>query len=217
MQKSLITLIVDRSLSMKPHVERTISALNEYLDTVKEAKTDTRVSLVTFASNGAVPDIRKIFVAHDIKALRPLTSADMPCGGNTPLLTTVRETILAVADSLKGRTDIRPILVIQTDGEENTSVGVTHADVKALISEKQKQGWEFVFMGCGVDAYKDGMKMGLSQEKILSYGQDAVATRSAFRATAEATSAYLKGTEATMSYSAAQKADAGDLYAHRGG
>ena len=30
-----------------------------------------------------------------------------------------------------------------------------------MIEEKQKEGWQFVFLGVGIDAYAEAMKMGI--------------------------------------------------------
>jgi hypothetical protein len=81
-----------------------------------------------------------------------------------------------------------------------------------LISEKEEDGWEFVFMGCGIDAYNQGARMGISKSKTVSYGKDKKATMAAFRATAQNTSMYSSGMMADLSYSDKQKVDAGDMW-----
>lgn len=227
-QKTLITLLVDRSTSMKARVPTTVSALNEYVDSLRGRAGDARISLVGFSSIGMVPQllIEKVFVAEPLDTVRPLTEADLACNGGTPLLATIWQTVQAVAESLRGRTDVKPVIVIQTDGEENTSglirvadeegaekQGVNHEDVKRLIARRQAEGWEFVFMGCGIDAYQDGMRMGLSAANVISYGDDEMTTRTAFRETAANTAAYLSGASASMAYSANQKKASGDVFA----
>lgn len=226
-QKTLITLLVDRSASMRPRVPQTVSALNEYVDSLRGRAGDARISLVGFSSTGLSPQliIEKVFVAEPPDTVRPLTTTDLACDGGTPLLATIWQTVHAVMDSLRGRTDVKPVIVIQTDGEENTShlirvadtegvekLGVSHDDVKRLIARRQEDGWEFVFLGCGIDAYQDGMKMGLSAANVVSYSDDEMTTRSVFRATADNTAAYLSGASASMAYSGLQKTAAGDLF-----
>lgn len=226
-QKTLITVLVDRSGSMAARVGTTVSALNEYVDSLRGRAGDARLSLVGFSSVGMTPElaIEKVFVAEPLDTVRSLTPSDLYCRGGTPLLAAIWQTAHAVMESLRGRTDVKPVLVIQTDGEENTSHfirvsdqegvqkhGVAHDDVKRLIERLKSQGWEFVFLGCGIDAYQDGMRMGLSAANVVSYTDDEEMTRSAFRATADNTAAYLSGASATMAYTDMQKMASGDKF-----
>ena len=50
-KKILITILVDKSYSMKPRVRQTVAGLNEYIGTLREADTDTdtRINIVTFS------------------------------------------------------------------------------------------------------------------------------------------------------------------------
>lgn len=216
-QKTLITVLVDRSGSMAARVGTTVSALNEYVDSLRGRAGDARLSLVGFSSVGMTPElaIEKVFVAEPLDTVRSLTPSDLYCRGGTPLLAAIWQTAHAVMESLRGR----------TDGEENTSHfirvsdqegvqkhGVAHDDVKRLIERLKSQGWEFVFLGCGIDAYQDGMRMGLSAANVVSYTDDEARTRSAFRATADNTAAYLSGASATMAYTDLQKRASGDLF-----
>ncbi len=50
------------------------------------------------------------------------------------------------------------VVVIQTDGEENSSQISSLDDVNALMSNKTRQGWEFVFQGTGQSAWAEGQK-----------------------------------------------------------
>lgn len=223
-QKTLITILLDVTTSMRRHVDRTISGLNEYVDSVRDTP-DARLTLVTFAApNFSGAEMKAVFVAQPVATVRHLTPADMPCHGNTPLLEAIQKTILEIEASLGERRDIRPVLVIQTDGEENCSrfTGpdgrtrpMTHDDIRPLIAAKEAAGWEFVFMGCGIDAYADAGKIGLRDDKIVSYGGNDEMTESVFRSVGQMTAMYASGASATMAFSAAQKAAAGDVYAEQ--
>lgn len=210
--KNLITIVLDKSGSMAGKREATIKALNEYIDSLRNVDGDNRISLVTFSSQGYQQQmvLNKVLVAENLRTVRRLDESDMHCGGGTPLLSAVYNTIQAVERSMGGRKDIRPIIVIQTDGEENTSIGMTHSMLKSLIQEKEAAGWEFVFMGCGVDAYADGMKMGFASAKVMSYGE--ARSAEAFRATSEITASYLSGSSASMNYSRSHKTASGDVF-----
>ncbi len=53
------------------------------------------------------------------------------------------------------------VICIQTDGLENASTEHTWAELNLLIKEKAKLGWQFNFMGAGIDAYEQGRQMGI--------------------------------------------------------
>lgn len=235
--KTLITLLVDRSQSMKKHLDTTVSGLNEFVGSLRGGVGDARISLVGFTSMSKINGmgfsqslvLNKALVAEPLNTMRELTRDDLGCEGGTPLLAAIWTTIHAVRESLVGRTDVSPIVVIQTDGEENTShliqvtdgegalkAGVSHADVRALISLCKEEGWEFVFLGCGIDAYRDGINIGLSGANVVSYGAEEDTTKAVFRATAKNASSYLSGLSATMAYSDNQKAASGDAFQKRG-
>ena len=215
--KTLVTLLLDRSGSMQTLKDDTLGALNAYIDRLRQEESDIRFSLVQFdAPDFAAPmALEKVHVARPVAEIPDLGPDDFIPRGGTPLIDAACATIRAVAESLEGREKTRVVVAIQTDGQENRSVENSWNDLKALIAEKEKAGWEFVFMGCEIDAYKQGAMMGVSPDKTLSYGKDPEATRAAFAATAANTAHYAAGTLGSMDYTAAQKMEAGDPDARR--
>jgi hypothetical protein len=82
-----------------------------------------------------------------------------------------------------------------------------------LIKEKSEAGWQFNFMGAGIDAYQQGQRMGITAAQTMSYDSgDAEATKAAFAASATVTRSFSKGMSKDTSYSAAQKREAGDRF-----
>lgn len=210
-KKTLVTLLLDRSGSMQSVKDDTIGAINSYIEELKSSKSKIHFSLILFDSFGGGCDLEKVYVAEKIKHVKPLKSKDFNPRGGTPLIDASYKTIRAVEESLKGK-DANVVFAIQTDGNENQSVENSWKDLKSLISEKEESGWEFVFMGCGIDAYNQGERMGISKSKTVSYGKDKMATMAAFRATAQNTAMYSSGVMADLSYSDKQKADSGDMW-----
>lgn len=225
--KTLVTLLLDASGSMDLVKDDTIGAINSYVDTLKDSGDDIRFSHVQFNSQwggqmlslstttsgapaGVGMQLRKICVAEKISKVPRMTSRDFIPSGGTPLIDAACTTIRAVAASLEGRDDTKVVIAIQTDGSENDSKENTWETLKALIAEKEQLGWEFIFMGCGINAYKQGAMMGIKREKTLSYGKDQAATRAAFEATAMNTVAFASGMMESVAYSDAQKHAAGD-------
>jgi hypothetical protein len=62
------------------------------------------------------------------------------------------------------------VTVIMTDGEENSSREWTTSGVKALIEQKEKEdGWTFVFLGAGLDAWTQGAAYGIRPANVSQY------------------------------------------------
>jgi hypothetical protein len=69
--------------------------------------------------------------------------------------------------------DDRPgnvMVIIVTDGHENSSRESTIHDVKSLITQQQDvYGWEFLFLGANQDAMETGATFGLSKGSTMTY------------------------------------------------
>jgi hypothetical protein len=101
----------------------------------------------------------------------------------------------------------RVIVVVATDGEENSSheySGVEGlARVKSMITEQiSKYGWDFVFIGTELDAFQAGHSMGIATASTLPVA--AGGTMDAYLVTSEAV-ASARNLGAAVAYSAAQR------------
>ncbi len=83
----------------------------------------------------------------------------MPQGG-TALYDAVVATIHGAEAWLTAHPDFAGdvVMVIQTDGEENSSRIATLDDVNNFITAKTRQGWEFVFQGTGRAAWTEAAR-----------------------------------------------------------
>jgi hypothetical protein len=209
---TLVTFLLDRSGSMSSCKEATIEAFNGYLAGLQDEQ-DANIEL-TFLQFDSV-SLDKVCVAEPVKSVSPLTPKTFEPRASTPLIDSCVKTINAVAESLTKRDD-QPKVVIcfQTDGHENCSTQHTWNELNALIKEKSALGWQFNFMGAGVDAYANAKLMGMSGESAMSYDQTNLkSTRAAFAASAVNTASYAAGRTGNTQYSAQQRMSAGDRFA----
>lgn len=210
MTKSLVTFLLDGSGSMNSVKSFTLEAFNSYVDALRAAD-NIAFSLIRFASD----DIEKLMFETPIKEVKALTDATYRCAGGTPLIEAAITTINALAAALPSKPDVSKIIVcIQTDGEENASGHEYTWDVlRALIAEKQKLGWEFNFLGAGIDAYQQGARMGVSTANTMSYDSSKMGTtREAFRDRGMAHASYSAGLSANTQISMSAKAASGDRF-----
>jgi len=88
--------------------------------------------------------------------------------GQTALLDAIGKTI----NSIESNEDNKVIVVIITDGEENSSIEFNKQKINEMISEKKEKGWEFVFLGANQDAIQEAGKLGIGADSSLTYSTD---------------------------------------------
>ena len=70
------------------------------------------------------------------------------------------------------------LFVIITDGLENASKEYNSSTVKKLIeTQKEKYGWEFLFLGANIDAIETANTIGISAERAVNYKSDSIGTK----------------------------------------
>lgn len=232
--RMLATLLLDGSTSMLEHLQPTLIGVNKWIADWREPVegVDMRLSLVRFNSRDVLNESQGPFAFPSLARGFPtqgallthmrenVAPADCPAlgaheyipRGNTPLIDAAIDTIGWIEAAVAGRDDIDVALGIQTDGQENSSLRGMD-ELQALIARKAAEGWQFTFMGCGIEsyAYRQAQAMGLSAAQTVLYSKDKDRTEAAFAANAASTRAYALRASASVSYTDAQKFAAGDL------
>lgn len=165
MDKDLTEIIVitDRSGSMGTVAADTIGGFNTFLAEQQKAKIGR--CLLTYCQFDNEYEV--VHEALPIEKMKPLDNTTFVPRGSTALLDAVGKTIDDVGKRLaKTPEEKRPsniVVVIMTDGEENSSQHYTLDDVKARIERQTNEyKWTFVFLGQNIDAFEAGHGMGLS-------------------------------------------------------
>lgn len=182
MKKMHISFILDETGSMETYKSQTISGFNEYVQTLYNDKDSKKIlfTLTKFNSD-------KIEVVHravGIKDVELLNDRNYQPRMNTPLYDAVGRTI----NSISAKKGDSVLVVIQTDGAENSSKEFNRDSVFSLVSAKKSEGWTFVFLGADQDAWAAGNLMGVPQGNVLSYAGSL--TTQAFNLVAQRTSSY---------------------------
>ncbi len=213
---SIITFLLDRSGSMGSCKPATIEAFNAYLAGLQE-ETEVAISFTHLLFDTASLD--KVCVDIPVSDARPLTDETYVPRGGTPLIDAAVKTIRAVEAALTARPDKPKVVVcIQTDGEENSSVEHTWEELRGIVTAKTEQGWQFNFMGAGIDGYVQAARMGVGAGSTVSYDiADAGRTRMAFAASAANVRSFVSGQSMNTEYSASQRTASGDRFADRHG
>jgi uncharacterized protein YegL len=209
--ETLVTFLLDRSGSMAMIKDDTVGAFNTYLETLQKEGAPITFSLLQFDS----VSIDTLCKNQPVAAVAALTLEAFQPRGSTPLIDACLKTIKAVEEALAKRGAKRKVVIcFQTDGQENASTGHTWNELNALIKDKSVEGWQFNFMGAGIDAYTTGALMGVRAASTLSYDHRSEAsTRAAFAATAVNTASFASSRSNTTEYVGAQRDSVGDRFA----
>lgn len=205
----LIAIVLDQSSSMGACKPATISGYNEYIDTLRNDKQEGSITVTLAKFSGSYghglrgmtlgakavneSDLKSDFVEivyanKPIAEVEGLTESTYTPSGNTPLYDAVGRTIVATDKALAAAepTDRpRVVMVIITDGEENASQEFSRGMIQSMISEREKQGWGFVFLGANQDAWQAGGALGIKASNIAQYKVGD--TKKMFDTTAKAT------------------------------
>ena len=187
MKKNLteIVLILDRSGSMSGLEGDTIGGFNAMLDKQKKEPGEAYISTVLFDHETQV-----IYDRLPLDKVPQLTREDYYVRGCTALLDAVGGAIHHIGNVHKyAREEDRPertLFVITTDGMENASRRYDYQKIKAMISrQKEKYGWEFLFLGANIDAAKEAARFGISADRAANYHADSAGTEVIYEAVSE--------------------------------
>jgi hypothetical protein len=148
-------LILDRSTSMQNCRASTISAYNEYLESLKSQVTECElfVGLTIFSD----PDKIEVGPCVPVASMVPLTEATYQLVGCTALNDAVALSIQAIEKAAREKSTETILCCILTDGHENASLEFAEAvggqaKIKAMIEARKEKGWTFAFMGADLTA-----------------------------------------------------------------
>jgi len=187
MKKNLTELIfiLDRSGSMAGLEQDTIGGFNAMIEKQKTAAGEAIISTVLFDN-----DCQVIHDRLTLDTVPKLTEKEYYVRGCTALLDAVGSAIHHIGNVHKyARAEDRPertIFVITTDGFENASRRYSYDKVKAMITrQKEKYGWEFLFLGANIDAGREAARFGISPDRAADYHADARGTGVVYEAVSE--------------------------------
>lgn len=167
-----LVFILDRSGSMSGLESDTIGGFNSMIKKQKKLEGDCYVSTVLFDNESKV--------LHDRVKLRDvpeMTDNDYTVGGCTALIDAIGGAIHHIGNIHKyARAEDVPehtMFVITTDWQENASHRYTSEQVKKMIErQKEKYGWEFLFIGANIDAVETAARYGISRDRAVNYNAD---------------------------------------------
>ena len=178
--------ILDRSGSMSGLEKDTIGGFNSMIEKQKREEGEALVSTVLFDSESVV--------IHDrlpLGRVPRMTEKEYFTRGCTALLDAVGGAIHHIGNIHKyaRKEDVpeKTMFIITTDGYENASRRYDYEKVRQMIGrQKEKYGWEFLFLGANIDAAAEAGRFGISADRAVTYKCDEAGTALNYEVISEA-------------------------------
>ena len=181
-----LVFILDRSGSMAGLERDTIGGFNSMIEKQKKQDGECYVSTVLFDNVSEV--------LHDrvkLADIKPMTENEYTVRGCTALIDAIGGAIHHIGNIHKyARPEDVPehtMFIITTDGMENASNRYSSEQVKRMIErQKEKYGWEFLFLGANIDAAAEARRFGIDESMAANYHCDEVGTALNYEVISEA-------------------------------
>lgn len=207
-----LVFILDKSGSMSGLESDTIGGYNGMLKRQQEEQGEAIVTTVLFDD-----DYELLHDRSNIKGIRSITEKDYFVGGSTALLDAIGMTIHKIGNAQKHTSEEhradKVMFVITTDGMENASREYTYEKIRNMVErQKERFGWEFIFLGANIDAISTAAKFGIGSDRAANYNADSEGTKLNYEAVSHVVSELRASRTITESWK--EKIDKD--FAHRG-
>lgn len=194
-KQSRVVFILDKSGSMQGKAEDVIGGFNTMLKEQQKLHPDTILTLVLF-------DTEYKIVYKDMKIIEvpELTKEIYSPDGWTALIDALGK---AIAETKKTSGKDNVLFIIDTDGLENSSTEYKKDDVKKLVEEQQKAGWQFIFTGAGIDAFSEAGGYGIAASTTFTRGDSLAHTHAYYTSVSQAM--HTHAVNGTVDYNQFQK------------
>ena len=169
-----IVVLLDRSGSMEAIAADVVGGYNTFIRDQREAGADATVTLVQFDSQDPHEVVYESLAIADVPKLTSKTF--IPRGG-TPLFDATGKLVARIRE--QRALDTRPtneqpdvVFVTITDGEENESTEFTLQQLRQLTANCENEGWTFVYLSAGIDAYGDAGDLGVNSGRARAFKAD---------------------------------------------
>lgn len=192
-----VLMIVDMSGSMEPLADDVRGGFNTYVTDLAKEAGNYRLTACLFdtefiplCTDAALADVPR------------LTTRNYVPRAGTALRDAVGKTVHEFDLRVTLADGDRVLVVIQTDGEENSSREYTWEAIRTLIKDREATGvWSFIYLGAGMDTWAQASQMGVQPGSYVHTSASRVGTRSTYGGLTRGTAAFAAGASgATVSH-----------------
>ena len=174
MEKQKITevvFIIDASGSMILLSEDVVGSINGVLEEKRKVAYSEKVLVTTVLFNNVTHFVHESAPILDVPLL---TAEQYSPKGLTALFDAIGETIELLQNFrlYNRQKTTRTLVFIMTDGKENASRRFDRATIQKMIVDRQKEGWEFVFLAANINAEETARDIGIRKERAIGWLAD---------------------------------------------
>lgn len=147
-------------------INESVVGYNNFIDSQRKLEGSARVTLAVFDDR-----FDYVLKAEPLNTTKNITKAQVKPRGMTALRDSLGK--LIVTESQRISTEEwadKVIVVVLTDGGDNSSKEYDQISIKALVQSYTTRGWDFIFLGANIDAYSQGRAFGIT--KNIQYTAD---------------------------------------------
>jgi Mg-chelatase subunit ChlD len=179
-----IVVLLDRSGSMESIAGDVIGGYNGFINQQRQNGADAIVTLVQFDSQDSHEVVYEGIRLDEVPALTAKTFVPR---GSTPLFDATGQLVAKIrqqqaVDSRATHHQPDVVFVTITDGEENHSTEYSLTAVRELIANCEAQGWTFVYLSAGIDAFGDADQIGVKSGRTRAFRASKAGTDAMFDA-----------------------------------
>jgi hypothetical protein len=158
-----IVCVVDRSGSMESIKKDAIGGFNNFLNDQKAQEGSATMTLVLFDHEYIISCSGKT-----VKDVEPFNERTYVPRGSTALMDATGRAI----NELNQRNPKKAIVMILTDGHENSSREFTKQQIKQMISDCEGKGWMVIYLSADASAFDDAKSIGLGVNQVMNFAHD---------------------------------------------
>lgn len=156
-----IVVILDRSGSMSSIKDDVIGGFNSFIEEQRKVEGFANVSLYMFDDQ-----YESVYEGTELYLVPKLTNETFVPRGTTALLDSIGKTINSVgarlANTPESERPSKVMVVIITDGHENSSKEFTAAQIKEMTEHQTNvYGWQFLYIGANQDSFSVAQSYGI--------------------------------------------------------
>lgn len=188
-----LVFILDKSGSMSGLEQDTLGGFNRMLNEQKKLEGECRISTILFDQH-----VHLLHERMDIREIQPMTGAQYQPSGSTALLDAMGQTINRIGSAQKhtpvAQRAKQVLVVIITDGEENSSREYSRQQVRQMVEHQQRKfDWQFIFLGANMDAITTASHCGIHPGNASTYIADSAGTELNFSVLQQAVVSFRHG------------------------
>jgi len=180
-----IIFLMDKSGSMQSIKNDTIGGFNSFVDKQKGQGGAAHLNVILFDT------VTSTYYKGDVSAVPNMTTLSYSPDGMTALYDAIGKSLKEYAHYKKA------LVVILTDGAENSSSKYDRDRILSMIREKENNGWQFLYLGANQDAFTESAHIGISRDCTRSFDATPIGINAVFGDISVITSSYRNGSLTT--------------------